>query len=781
MKNIQYPIFSRLKKSWVLLIILAVTFIAFSPVLKNGFTNWDDDSYVLENKLIKELSYSNVKKIFTTYKIGNYHPLTILSYAIEYHFFQSDAYYYHLTNLLLHLLNTLLVYWLIYAFFTSLTASRNAGPMSIRHRPLPSTREDFANTLSSDPGKQALYIAGITAILFGIHPLHVESVAWISARKDVLSTFFFLGALVSYVLYLRWQNIYITTKTKTADENKSAHFRVITYYVFALILFIFSVLSKAMAVTLPVLLILINALSTKPRQLAGHGAESREQVEDPDAVGGAGSEERSRVTRYAMRYAHTIPFFIISIIFGIIAIIAQHSSEAFHDLKLYSVIDRLLFASYGLISYILKLIIPSNLSCFYPYPEKINGFYPMIVYISPFILLILIYVIVKYIKYRAVVGGLIFFIINILLVLQIIPVGEAHIADRYTYIPYIGLFFIIGWGASILIYSSPPASRNAGPMSTGHRPPQRGDFTKPLLLSRLVINFILPGYIIILSIVTWYRCHIWENSFTLWNDVLKKHENVWIAYNNRGLTYLYSNQFDKAIRDFSAASSLRQDLPRIYFNRAYAYYRSGESKLAFEDCNYAISLDVNNAKAYANRGSLYFSSGNYNQALKDFNMALALDAELELALINRAKLFTQAGELDKAIADLSRLIALNPIIYLTYHNRGNLYHKKGEFEKAILDLNKVIEMNPEFIEAYYNRAYIYLNSGKYLEATKDYSKVIDLNSGNVQAYNNRGVAWYRLNEFQKAYYDLQKAKELGFEVDDNLLENILMRMNEKKK
>jgi len=265
MRNIQYQIFSRLKKSWILLIILAVTFIAFSPVLKNGFTNWDDDSYVLENKLIKELSYSNVKKIFTTYKIGNYHPFTILSYAIEYHFFQLNAKYYHLTNLLLHLLNTLLVYWLIYAFFTSPPKSPQRG--------------DFANTLSSDPRKQALYIAGITAILFGIHPLHVESVAWISARKDVLSTFFFLGALVSYVLYLRWQNIsppltppregtghplsHTGVKRDGEVRFSGAYFRVVTYYVFALILFIFSVLSKAMAVTLPVLLILINALSAK--------------------------------------------------------------------------------------------------------------------------------------------------------------------------------------------------------------------------------------------------------------------------------------------------------------------------------------------------------------------------------------------------------------------------------------------------------------------------------------------------------------------------------------
>src|SRR6266571_3392951 len=265
-----------------LAVTLVLTVLSFSPSLDNGFTNWDDPGYVLENYSIRDLSQKNVANVFTSYLQGNYHPLTVLSYAVEYKFFQLDPKIYHITNLLLHVLNTTFVFWLI-----RLLTGR-------------------------------LETAAITAVLFGIHPLHVESVAWISERKDVLFSLFYLGSLISYVLSL----------TKVQDR--------VRYLIMSLVLFILSLLSKGVAVTLPLVLLLIDYYFKR--------------------------------TFTKKIFIEKIPFFLLSIGFGVIAILAQKSEGAIQTMTTYPFYDRLLIASYGIVTYLFKIFVPQQLSAFYPYP-----------------------------------------------------------------------------------------------------------------------------------------------------------------------------------------------------------------------------------------------------------------------------------------------------------------------------------------------------------------------------------------------------------------------------
>ena len=187
-----------------LCLILAIPAISFFPSLKNDFLNWDDPQYVTENKMITELSWRNIETIFDSIYMGHYHPLTLLSYALEYRFFKLNPFAYHLTNLILHLINGLLVFWLIWML------------------------------------KGGVLTSLVVSLLFGIHPLHVESVAWISERKDLLCSFFFLGSLVVYLTYL-----------KTRRRR---------FYFLSLFLFLLSLLSKSMAVTLPLVLVLCDYL-----------------------------------------------------------------------------------------------------------------------------------------------------------------------------------------------------------------------------------------------------------------------------------------------------------------------------------------------------------------------------------------------------------------------------------------------------------------------------------------------------------------------------------------
>ena len=184
-------------------LIIIVTLISFYPSLKNDFTNWDDNLYVTENSTIRSLSPTNLKKISTAFFVTHYQPVTMFSYLLEYHFFKLNPFNYHLTNLILHLLNCLLVFWVIYLLSASIP------------------------------------VACLTALLFGIHPLQVESVAWISERKNLLYVFFFLGAMISYLYYL--------------GKGKK-----LKYFLLCLGLFILALLSKSLAFTFPLVLLLLD-------------------------------------------------------------------------------------------------------------------------------------------------------------------------------------------------------------------------------------------------------------------------------------------------------------------------------------------------------------------------------------------------------------------------------------------------------------------------------------------------------------------------------------------
>lgn len=339
-----------------LFLIILITFIAFLPVLQNGFVNFDDDRYILNNPMLASI---NLSDIFSSYIVGNYHPLTMLIYAIEYQFFGLNAGGYHAVSLLLHLLIVILVFYVVLSL---------------------SNRKE---------------VALVASLLFGIHPLHVESVAWASELKDLLYTFFFLASWLCYLRYLK--------------EPKRK------FYFYCLFLFLLSLLSKGMAVSLPVVLLLTDYF--KGRKLN------------------------------AKAWLEKAPFFALSIIFGIVAIIAQKSGGAIQDLEVYPLVQRIAFACYGFITYLLKFVVPYELCTYYPYPLKSVAGIPGWYYIYPIVLLALIAFVFYSLRFsKKFFFGIGFFTITVFLVLQLLPVGNTIMADRYSYIPSIGIFYLAGEG-----------------------------------------------------------------------------------------------------------------------------------------------------------------------------------------------------------------------------------------------------------------------------------------------------------------------------------------------
>ncbi|MDP1677119.1 MAG: hypothetical protein Q8L88_09645 [Bacteroidota bacterium] len=341
-------------------IFLSVTFFSFYPTFENGWTAWDDDVYVIDNPAVQHLSCQNVKEVFFTAYNGSYLPLTMISYMIDYQIDGFNQKFFHASNLLFHLCNTILVFWFIYLLTDNIVASF------------------------------------ITALLFGIHPMRVESVAWIAARKDVLSMFFFMSSIINYVIYVR----------KQRDI-----FLFFTFIFFACALF-----SKVIVITIPLILFLIDYFL-----------------------------ERKHSNNIVVE---KIPFVMIAIAFSVIGYLGQKFVNAVRPTV--SIIDSFIISLHGIVFYIQKFLLPINLSSLYPYPEKENNWLPIEFYLYAVVCIVLLAIVGRYRKNKSVIFGVLFFIISLLPVLQFIRFSKIFAADRFTYFAYIGLFYIVGNQIGIL-------------------------------------------------------------------------------------------------------------------------------------------------------------------------------------------------------------------------------------------------------------------------------------------------------------------------------------------
>jgi protein O-mannosyl-transferase len=341
------------------IIIVIYILILFWQAGKGQFLNWDDNEYIVNNLSIRDLSWNGIVNIFSHYQVANYHPFTTLTWAIEYNLYGLNPAPYHYFNIFLHLVNTLLVFILAYRLIKSIWPS------------------------------------ALVALIFGIHPMHIESVAWVSERKDVLYTLFFLASLITYINYL-------------ADKKH------LKWYFVTLILFMLSLLSKSAAVVLPLVLFLLDYFQ-------GRKFGKKTVLEK-------------------------VPFLLLSILFGIIAFIAQQSLNAVNPLTEYNILDRILIVAWSFVYYLISAIIPYELSAVHFYPEKIGNMLPWFYYVAPLVLLVIGFLIYKEKSFRKeLIFGFLFFLINIILVIQLIPLGRSMVAERYTYVPYIGLFMMLAF------------------------------------------------------------------------------------------------------------------------------------------------------------------------------------------------------------------------------------------------------------------------------------------------------------------------------------------------
>ena len=543
---------------------------------------------------------------------------------------------FHLGNLLLHILNILLIYWLVQLI----------------------TKNNYASVL--------------TAAFFALHPMHVESVAWVAERKDVLYSFFFLATLISYIYYI-----------KTNCKYK--------FLIIAIITFILSLLSKFAAVTLPLILILIDYYYNRPLNLKV--------------------------------ITEKIPFFILALALGIIHFStkdAQLSTQVITEN--FTALDRIFLGSYSLFYYFMSVLFPFKICPLHPYPDKINGILPVYYYASfVFVILLIIIAFVLILKSKKIkkdlIFGLLFFLINIALVIHIVPFGGwVVVADRYSYIAYFGLFFIIGklW---ILINEN---------------------YFNPAKKIKNIFNTLIIISLLIFSYSTYSYSLNWKNSNTFWNLVIDHYPSnscSAIAYYGRGISEGEEKNYKDAFDDYNMAIKLKPNFPDAYNNRGKIRQDLKDYEGSIVDFNKAISLDPNFTKAYHNRGYTYYFLQKYDKAMLDYNKAVKLD----------------------------------PFYYEAYDNRGIVKFLLNDFKGAIEDYNKAILLKPDFAEAYNNRggANYYLKDFK--TAENDYSKAIQLKPDFLDAYKNRCFTRLELNDIQGACNDYNIAKSLGYNEENETI------------
>lgn len=550
---------------WIYTFLIVVTLAAYGQVIGHGFINYDDNQYVYENAhVVNGLTFQNIIWTFSSMVGANWHPVTMLSHMLDVQIYGLKSGGHHFTNLLFHLLNTLLLYHL----FSRLTA-----------RNLPSV---------------------FTAVLFALHPVHVESVAWVAERKDVLSTFFWLLTMLQYIRFVKSRGLLL--------------------YFSAILFFTIGLMAKPMLVTLPFVLLLLDFWPLKRIGLKTQSAKC--DTEHPEkSLENIGPNTKQSLNSITLLLFEKMPFFIIVILFCIVVFKVQQVEGAVASVELIPLESRILNAlvSYGV--YLIKMIWPFELAVFYPFPQIIPLWEPIAA--ALFITGLSILALIRYRRSPWFLFGWLWYLGTLVPVIGIVQVGAQAMADRYTYIPFIGLFVAVAWEVDSRLRIC--------------------QIKKPVLLLWSIILF---GCLVSLS---WIQIRYWRDNITLYEHALKINDDNAVIQNLIGLAKLDQNRTQEAIQHFLKAIWLKPDNGKPYNNLGITLVQKGQIKLAEEAFAHAIELMPDFVDAHINMGIVQSKQGKIEQAMLHFSRALAIAPFHPKAHYNIAVAYEEQNRIEEAV------------------------------------------------------------------------------------------------------------------------------------
>lgn len=591
-------------------LVLILTIIVFIRTIGFDFLSIDDELFVSSNPDIQSFTYNNLVKIFSSFYGGMYMPITMLTYTIEFAFFKTNPAIYHITNLLFHLINVFLVFFLF---------------KKISQKPI---------------------IAILVTLLFAIHPMHVESVVWIAERKDVLYCFFYLLSIIFYFRYYY-------------EEKKKK------WIALSLLFFVLSVLSKSMAVTLPVLLILIDYYKKR---------------------------------RFEIKTLWKIaPFFAISIVFAFLSVLSQKEQGGLNALENFSIIERFIVFTYSASYYIVKMFFPINLSIYHFFP--LSGNVPIIYYLSPLFIVLISVVIYKLKTNRQeIIFGMLMYFVSILPVLQIIPIGDSVVSERYSYFPSLGVFFIIGFIVN-----------------------KWYEYLKNKKKSTITPVVFVLSITIVISLVTYNNLSFWKDSKSILTDLINKDSKHFYPYFLRGNTFLKEGKSNEAITDYNEAIAINPLFAKSYYHRGKAKSNINLLSESIMDFDEAEKVGYKEAELYNDRGNVKSMLQNYPTAINDYNKAISINSNFSESFVNRGNAYLYIKDYNNALYDYNKAVELGVLNAGLFYNRGVTRATLGDFAGSIFDFGKLIEINPNDAQAFFLRGYSYKNMNEMRKACDDWN------------------------------------------------------------
>jgi tetratricopeptide (TPR) repeat protein len=555
----------------VCLVLILATSAVYWHVTGHDFVLIDDDGYVYENRHVQNgLTSGSMIWAFNATDMANWHPLTWLSHMLDFQLYGLNPKGHHLTSVFIHLVNTLLLF-LVLKWMTG-----------------------------------GLWRSGFVAAFFALHPLHVESVAWVAERKDVLSTLFWMLTIWAYLGYVKRPGV--------------------KRYLLILLPFALGLMAKPMLVTLPCVLLLLDYWPLERIQLG--------QTCICGTAPGVPAINVHTPTRQAFRLlAEKTPFFTLAAVSCFVTFVVQRTGGAVRTFEVYPFNTRIANAALAYVSYIIKMIWPQNLAVLYPHPGQSL---PMWQAAAAGLLLLLISTVVIRAgrRYPYLPVGWFWYLGTLVPVIGLVQVGPQAMADRYTYVPLIGLFIMIAWGVPEIVPRWPHRKLSFATLST--------------------------TLFLFLMVLTWKQVQYWKNSISLFEHTLEVTSNNWLCNNSLGIALDREGRTDDAIKHYLAALRIRPDYVKAHSNLGYALVREGRTDDAIKHYLEALRIKPDYVEAHNNLGNALAREGRIDDAIKHYLEALRIKPDLAEAHNNLGIVFARKGNFDVAVKHFEKALQINP-------------------------------------------------------------------------------------------------------------------------
>jgi tetratricopeptide (TPR) repeat protein len=653
------------------LLLLAVGGV-FGQTVRHEFVIMDDGAYVSENPHISRgLTASGIAWVFTHSHVGNWHPLTGLSHMLDSQIYGLWAGGHHLTNVLLHAATAIVLFLVLWQI------------------------------------TGAAWPSAMVAALFALHPLRVESVAWVAERKDVLSGLCFVLTLGAYVWFVRgpfsWSR-----------------------YLLLLVIFALGLMAKPMLVTLPAVLLLLDYWPL------GRFADAPGRHAAPP---GATRQRPALATTGAFRWqllTEKIPLLLLVAVFCLATVWAQDKAAAFGNPL--TIGWRIANALVSYVAYLVQAFWPVGLAAYYPHPE-----YHLPIWEALGALVVLAGISAAALKWRRrypyFLVGWLWYVGMLVPVIGIVQVGSQAMADRYTYLPQIGLYLALVWGVADVCRSRPYRRWLCG-------------------VGSALVLAVLMG-------CAWRQTCFWCDNVTLWNHTLACTTGNSAAENNLGLTLANRGHLDEAMEHYREALRFRPDYMEAHTNLGTALAGRGRKDEALVHFQKALEIKPSSAIAHNNLASAMADLGRIDEATRHYQKAVEIEPDYVQARVSFAALLSAIGRRDEAAVQYQKVLDIEPDNAEVYTNFGNALGALGRIEEAMAQYRKALEIKPQSVEAHINFGYILTRLGRFDEAMAHYQKALKIKPDTPELQNNIALAKAGQGRFDEAIAYYRKALKLN--------------------